>query len=107
MGSRGDLPGGPVVKTSPSNAGSTGLIPDGELRSHMPHGQKSKILNRSNIVTDAIKTLKTVRIKKKQQTNKKQLGHRGHVMYVESGARLPGVGFLLCYFKLCDLGQVA
>ena len=35
------------------------------------------------------------------------MGHRGHVMYVESGARLPGFGFLLCYFKLCDLGQVA
>ena len=27
IGSRVDLPGGPVAKISPSNAGSTGLIP--------------------------------------------------------------------------------
>ena len=41
------LPGGPVVKTSPSNAGSAGLIPDwGELRSHMPQGQKTKTLKK-------------------------------------------------------------
>ena len=30
---------------------------------------------------------------------------RGRVMYMESGARLPGFGFLLCYFKLCDRGK--
>ena len=29
-----------------------------ELRPHMPHGQKSKTQNRSNIVTDSIKTFK-------------------------------------------------
>ena len=30
---QGDFPGGPVVKNLPSNAGDTGLIPVGELRS--------------------------------------------------------------------------
>ena len=38
-----DFPGGPVVKTSPSSAGGVGSIPGpGELRSHMPRGQKTK-----------------------------------------------------------------
>jgi len=32
----------------------------GELRSHIPHGQETKTLNRSNIVTNSIKTLKMV-----------------------------------------------
>ena len=31
-----------MLKTSPSNAGDAGLIPGGDLRSHMPHGQKTK-----------------------------------------------------------------
>ena len=34
-----DFPGGPVVKTSPTSAGSVGSF--GELRSHMPCGQKT------------------------------------------------------------------
>ena len=46
----GDFLGGPVVKTSPSNAGGEGSIPGRELRSHMPHGQKTKTQNRSNLV---------------------------------------------------------
>ena len=33
-----ELPGGPVIKNPPSNAGDTGLIPGGELKSHMPWG---------------------------------------------------------------------
>ena len=37
-----DFPGGPVVETLPSNAGGTGSIPVGVLRSHMPHGQKTR-----------------------------------------------------------------
>ena len=37
----------------------------GELRSHMPQGQKTKTQNRSNIVTNLIKTLKMVHVKKK------------------------------------------
>ena len=37
------FPGGPVVRTSPSNADGAGLIPDwGALKSHMPWGQKTK-----------------------------------------------------------------
>ena len=60
----GDFPGGPVVKTSPSNAGGEGSIHGRELRSHMPRGQKTKTENRSNLVTDSIKTLKMVHIKK-------------------------------------------
>ena len=33
----------PVVKTSPSNAGAAGWIPDwGELRANMSHGKKKK-----------------------------------------------------------------
>ena len=36
------LPGDPVIKTSPSNAGGAGSIPRSELRPHMPHSQKTK-----------------------------------------------------------------
>ena len=32
------LPGGPVVKNPPSNAGDSGLIPGEEQRCHMPRG---------------------------------------------------------------------
>ena len=39
----------------------------GELRSHMPRGQKAKTLNRSNAVTNSIKTLKMVRMRKKKK----------------------------------------
>ena len=35
-----------------------------ELRSYMPFGQKIKAKNRSNIVTNSIKTLKMIHIKK-------------------------------------------
>ena len=37
-----------------------------ELRPHTPRDQKTKTQNRSNIVTDSIKTLETVHIKKKK-----------------------------------------
>ena len=37
----------------------------GELRSHMPCGQKTKKENRNDIVTNSIKTFKIVHIKKK------------------------------------------
>ena len=45
-----------------------------ELKSHILHGQKTKILNRSNIVTNSIKTLKMIHIKKKKkrQSNSKK-----------------------------------
>ena len=35
------LTGGPVVKNLPSSKGTSGLIPVGELRSHMPQGNKA------------------------------------------------------------------
>ena len=61
-----DFPGGPVVKTSPSNARMQVWSLTGEIRSHMPQGQKPKTYNRSNIVTNSIKTFKMVHIKKKK-----------------------------------------
>ena len=45
----------------------------GELRSHIPYDPKTKMQNRSNIVTNSIKTLKMVHIK----TNKHWFGSGG------------------------------
>ena len=36
----------------------------GELRSHMPRSQKTKTENKSKVVTNSMKTLKMVHIKK-------------------------------------------
>ena len=47
----------PVAKTLPSNAGVKVQSLAGQLRSHIPFGQKDKTYN-SNIVTKSIKTLK-------------------------------------------------
>ena len=56
-----------MVKTSPSNAGGVGSTPDqGATISHV-HGQNPKMENSSNTVTNSIKTLKTVHIKKKKK----------------------------------------
>ena len=52
------------VKTLPSRAEGEGPIPDWGATSHMPSGQKNQnIKNRSNVVTNSVKTLKTVHIK--------------------------------------------
>ena len=60
-----DFPGGPVVKTSPSNAGSAGSIPGwGAKIPHALQPKNQKTENRSSIVTNSIKTLKMVHIKK-------------------------------------------
>ena len=60
----GDLPGGPVVKILLSNAGVTVPALVRKLRSHLPPGQNTKDMkNRSNIVTNSIKTFKMVHIK--------------------------------------------
>ena len=48
----------------------------GELRSHMPHGQKTKIQHRSNTATNSIKSLKMVHIKKIYLQKKFQM--QGH-----------------------------
>ena len=50
-----DFPGGPVVKTSPSNAEDMGLTPGRRLRFNMPFSQKTKTYNRSNIALNSIK----------------------------------------------------
>ena len=52
-----------------SNSRGTGLTLVRELRSHMPHGPKTKTENRSNVVTNSIKTLKMVHIKKLFKNN--------------------------------------
>ena len=48
-----DLPGGPVVKTSPFNVGVVGLIPDQGAR--IPHDFWPKRKNRSSTVTNSKK----------------------------------------------------
>ena len=45
-------------KISPSNAGGTGSIPSLGAKIHMPHSQKTRAQNRSNTVTNPIKTFK-------------------------------------------------
>ena len=50
----GDVPGGPVVETSPSNAEGGGSVPG--HRAKIPHVSWPKCKNRSGIVTNSIKT---------------------------------------------------
>ena len=59
-----DFPGGPVVKPSPSNTVGAGLILAAVAK--IPHAlcQQTENINRSNIVTNSIKTLKMAHIKK-------------------------------------------
>ena len=45
-----DFPGGPVVKTSSSNAGGTGWIPSWEAK--IPHALLPKHKKRNNIITN-------------------------------------------------------
>ena len=70
----GVFPGGPGVKTSPSNAESAALIPGQGTKILQPCGQKKKktqnIKNRSNVITNSIKTFKMVHIKKMKHTMK-------------------------------------
>jgi len=70
--SRG-LPGGPVVKTLPSDAGGMGSIPVQRVRSHVSCSQKPK-QKTNNIVTNSIKTFKMVHIKKSKTINKMAIG---------------------------------
>ena len=65
----GDFPGDPAVGTLPSNAEGVGLIPG--QRAKMPLSQKTKTYNRSNVVTNWIKTLKMVHTKKILKKKKK------------------------------------
>ena len=60
-----DLAGGPAVKTSPSNAGGAGSIPGWGAKTPPALRPKNQnIKHRSNIVTNSIRTLKMVYIKK-------------------------------------------
>ena len=78
-----DFPGGPVFKALPSNAGGVGLIPDQGAK--IPHALRPKHQNikhcYSNIVTNSIKTLKMVHIKKKN-LEKKPYHHYQHVFKI-------------------------
>ena len=71
----GNFPGNPVVKTSPSSAGSAGLIPDG--RAKIPHASQPKnhkvTLNRINTTTNSIKAFKKWSTSKKFSKKKKML----------------------------------
>ena len=71
-----DFPGGPLVKTSPSNAGA-GSIPGQGTK--IPKALQPENWNENNIVTNAIKTLKGVHIKKKnkKKTDKKESSEKG------------------------------
>ena len=55
-----------MVKTSPSNAGGTGSVPDRGAK--ILHGSWSKNKNRSNIETNSIKSFQMVNIKKKKKS---------------------------------------
>lgn len=52
-----------MVKSSPSNRGVPVPSLVGELRARMSPGQKTKTQNRSNLVTNSVKTSKLVHIK--------------------------------------------
>ena len=54
-----------MVKTLLSNAEGAGSTPGQEAKVLMPLGQKSKTENRSNIVTNLIRTFQMVHVKKK------------------------------------------
>ena len=60
------LPWWSSVRTSLSNAWGADSVPGQKLRSHMP-GAKQPKQNRSNTVTNSIKTFKMVHIKKKKK----------------------------------------
>ena len=69
----GDIPGGPVVKTLLPSAGGAGSIPGRGTKNPHAWRPKAKTWNGNSIVTNSIKTLKVVHIKKKKSL-KKNLG---------------------------------
>ena len=62
-----------MVKTSPSNAGDVGSIPDQEAK--IPHAlwPKHQNIKRKQYVMNPIKTLKMVHIKNKISKNKQKM----------------------------------
>ena len=65
------FPGGPVVKASPPSAGHVVQSLVRQLRSHMPPGQKPK-QKTNDIVTNSMKTLKVIHIKKKNLKKRRE-----------------------------------
>ena len=63
-----DFSGGPVVETSPSNAGGAYLIPGWELSSHVPRGQRN--IKQKQYCNKFSKDIKMVNIRKKKKTPK-------------------------------------
>ena len=63
----------------------------GKQRSHAPRGQNIKSQNRSNIVTNSIKTFKMVHIKKKNLMKKRNLlkMHQEAMVFWETQGTLP------------------
>ena len=75
-----DFPGHPVVEISPSSSGSVGSIPGQEAKiSHASQLKNPKTSNRSKIVTNSMKTLKMVHIKKKRKKSLKQQQQKAFV----------------------------
>ena len=67
----GDFPGGPVVNTSPSNAGGAGSIPGQEdTIPHVSWPKNQDINNSSSIVTNSIDFKNSSHQSKAKQTNK-------------------------------------
>ena len=84
----GDFPGSLVVKTPPSNAEGASLIPG--WRAKIPHAswpQNQNINNKSNIITNSIKTLKVIHVRKKIFKKRKK---------VIKGSNLSFEGFFFC-----------
>ena len=80
----------------------------GELRSHMPHGQKTKTQNRSNIITHSVKALKMVHIKKslkrkdkKEKSQVKHLKSRNPLQITQNPEKKTVflLFFLICFFR--------
>ena len=67
-----DFPGGPVVKTSPSNSGAEGSIPVRNLRSHMPGAKKLKNVKQKQSCNRFNKDFKNGPHQKKSKKKKKK-----------------------------------
>ena len=76
--SLGEFPGGPVVKTSPSNARGVGMIPGWGAKIRAKNAKMLKQTNRSNTVMNSIKTLKG-------STSKKSYLKKGYIELIREG----------------------
>ena len=94
MGMR-DFPGGPEIRTLPSNIVGAGLIPGQGAR--IPCGQKTKTWDRNSVVADLIKTLKKGPqqqqkiLKKKKKRMKSDLIHKHEDPLTIDGKRKPEI----------------